>query len=493
MFKNPYTSESTLNTINLQSNIRMICTNSNRSAEPIFVENEHSNLNSSLLTNSKSFSTLKELEIINQVKKWNIKFNETQDAIDFLESIEELAAMDNISLNDLIHVMHELLDDKSLKCLKSANNPCKEWNDFKNGFLNIFLTPSYFEKLEEDIRKFTQRPKEPFRNYALSLKNLMRQTKLNEVQKLERIFRNAQPEYQSYIINKDFTSFDELLTFTDNIESKQNVSMKRFIQSDAGAANSFQSNSFGKRIHELSMDFNNEEPSNKRISLNNTSLLYEESQIMATIMLENKLIKSPIDTSTQRNFVGSKFLKQLICKPTYVKDNFEVNSADGSMKRITMGVQLHVIFGNSSKKCTFFIMPGFKEDLKLGLEFLFTFNATISCAGLLLNCSLKNITQEPCKDNEKSEVKTLPQSDEFPLNQSIIEQNVPSNLPTGLYETDIPECLHDIISTALQRRIPGKKIKFLKHVNNILFSIIITRSGKPKFKIINKKQEEISE
>lgn len=480
MFKNPYTSQSAIN--NLQTNLSMSHTNNNiLETDPIFVKNDTNNTN----------CTLKNLEIIKIIKTWNFKYNGTDDAFEFIESIEELSDVNKIPLNDLTQVMAELLSDKAQNWWKNSQKSWKDWNDFKTDFLNYFLTPLYFEKLEEDIRKYTQRPKEPFRSYALSLKNLMRHTKLNEVEKLERIFRNAQPDYQTYIINKDFSSFDELLSFTDDIESKRNLSKKLYTQ--ANTSNSFQTNCNGKRIHELSVDINNEEPPNKKISLNKTTLIYDKSQIMATILLEYKLVTSPIDTSSQRNFIGTQFLNQLFCKPTYVKEN---GSADGSTKSNTTGVQLNVTFGKTTNKCTFYLMPDFKENIKLGLEFLLTFNATISCAGL--HCSLKNTSQELCKDidvNTRSQIKAPLKLDEFPPKQGITEHNVSSDLSNEYSETDIPDCLQDIISEAMQRRTPSKRMKFLRTVNDISYRIIIAKSGIVKVKKLgysnSQKQEEV--
>lgn len=134
---------------------------------------------------------------------------------------------------------------------------------------------------------------------------------------------------------------------------------------------------------------------NSQSSANKTSLKCEETRITATIIIEKKLITSTVDTGASRNFIKQSFLNQFKGATKRVQENLEVILADGSRKRITDGVQLNITFGNKTKTCTFFIMPNFFEEILLGLDFLRTFDTTITCAGLSLNFEFNNAAEVP--------------------------------------------------------------------------------------------------
>lgn len=116
--------------------------------------------------------------------------------------------------------MPEFLTERALIWLRNNNGHWLQWKAFKKDFLSFFLPPRYFEKLlEDEIRNKSQKPKETFKNYVLSIQNLMRHASLSEEQKLRRIFQNALPDYQWYIRRKDFSTLAELISIAEDLES----------------------------------------------------------------------------------------------------------------------------------------------------------------------------------------------------------------------------------------------------------------------------------
>lgn len=84
--------------------------------------------------------------------------------------------------------------------------------------MRVFLPP-HPTRLEHDIRRRTQRPRETFQDYVLALQDLMRHITMTEEQKLERIYMNAQSEYLWYIRRRDFTRLAELMELASDLEA----------------------------------------------------------------------------------------------------------------------------------------------------------------------------------------------------------------------------------------------------------------------------------
>lgn len=157
--------------------------------------------------------------IADQIRKWGIGFDGEREPLEFVERLEELAYMYQIPTDRMPPLMPEVLSGKALVWYRNNNQHWGAWSDFRRDFLKFFLPLRYFEQLEDEIRKRRQKPRETFKNYTLSMQNLMRHSGYNEVQKLERIFRNASPEYQWYIRRRDFLTLGELLEMAEDMES----------------------------------------------------------------------------------------------------------------------------------------------------------------------------------------------------------------------------------------------------------------------------------
>ena len=127
--------------------------------------------------------------------------------------------MYEVDLEYLPRMMPEVLKENALVWYRNNNQQWTTWRQLREDFLRFFLPSRYFEQLEDEIRKRKQRPREPFKSYTLSMQNLMRHSAYTEGQKLERIFRNALPEYVWYIRRRDFHTLSDLLEMADDLES----------------------------------------------------------------------------------------------------------------------------------------------------------------------------------------------------------------------------------------------------------------------------------
>uniref|UniRef100_A0A1A9ZP27 Retrotrans_gag domain-containing protein n=1 Tax=Glossina pallidipes TaxID=7398 RepID=A0A1A9ZP27_GLOPL len=101
--------------------------------------------------------------------------------------------------------MMVMLRDRALTWYRNNNQRWTVWEKFKTDFLRFCLSSRHFTRLEDDIRRRTQRAKEKLQDYAQAVQALMRHTAMTEEQKLERIYTNAQPDYLWYIRRRDFT------------------------------------------------------------------------------------------------------------------------------------------------------------------------------------------------------------------------------------------------------------------------------------------------
>ncbi|KAL7726132.1 hypothetical protein ACLKA6_002602 [Drosophila palustris] len=84
------------------------------------------------------------------------------------------------------------------------------WEEFKREFLDFFLPPRYFQRLEDEIRARTQRVGEPFTTYLLSLRVMMRRAAYSMEQELDRLYDNLLPEYQLFTRRHEFTTLAQL-------------------------------------------------------------------------------------------------------------------------------------------------------------------------------------------------------------------------------------------------------------------------------------------
>uniref|UniRef100_A0A1Y1KP35 CCHC-type domain-containing protein n=1 Tax=Photinus pyralis TaxID=7054 RepID=A0A1Y1KP35_PHOPY len=159
-------------------------------------------------------------ELCDKVRKWGVKFDGRTDPLSFLERLEELQACYQLSDNDLLSALPELLKDKALLWYRNNKILWIEWNDFIQSFKLQFLPPRYQYKLEEEIRNRLQHNNENASDYATALLTLMRRHgKMQATDQLERIYENLRVEYKYYVRRQDFKTLTELLQLTGEFEA----------------------------------------------------------------------------------------------------------------------------------------------------------------------------------------------------------------------------------------------------------------------------------
>lgn len=134
----------------------------------------------------------------------------------------------------------------------------------------------------------------------------------------------------------------------------------------------------------------------KKSNQNITSLQCEEYRLTATVLIEGKAIKATVDTGATSCFIKREFAEKIKKRFTYSRHEANVILADGTTVNITRSTVLPVTFGNQSSDVTFLIMPQFKENIILGLEFLKQFHTTIHCAGISVKLSKPTTSTEHC-------------------------------------------------------------------------------------------------
>nr|XP_041633078.1 uncharacterized protein LOC121502930 [Drosophila kikkawai] len=92
------------------------------------------------------------------------------------------------------------------------------WIEVRREFLDFFLPPRYYQRLEDDIRMHFQKPNEPFKEYLIDIRLQMRRAGFSSDRELERIYENMLPEYQLYTRRQDFRTLSELTHLVTNYE-----------------------------------------------------------------------------------------------------------------------------------------------------------------------------------------------------------------------------------------------------------------------------------
>ncbi|XP_033251874.1 uncharacterized protein LOC117191004 [Drosophila miranda] len=135
--------------------------------------------------------------LADKLRKWGFTFDGHADPLAFIERLEERVESYGGSPEQLPRAISGLLTE----------------------FLEFFLPPRYFQRLEDTIRSREQKPKESFRDYLIELRLMMQRAQYTREQELERIYENLRPEYQMYTRRQDFRSLTELTQLVSAYET----------------------------------------------------------------------------------------------------------------------------------------------------------------------------------------------------------------------------------------------------------------------------------
>lgn len=183
------------------------------------------------------------IDLLNQIRKWNISFDGKSDAVAFLERIEELSEEYGISRRQLMRALPELLKGQAILWYRNRKHAMSTWNEFLEEFQTFFFPLEYKEDLEEEISRRSQRPQESGRDFIIHLQTLIRRhggwTPRRE---LRCIYKRLLPEYRQHIRWTDVTSVIDLMSQVQEYEklrqevktNASNVTDKNARSSQAG-------------------------------------------------------------------------------------------------------------------------------------------------------------------------------------------------------------------------------------------------------------------
>lgn len=128
------------------------------------------------------------------ISKWNLKFNNDNvlTADEFLIGLEERRLTYQISQEDILRCMPQLLEGRPLGWFRLNRIKFSNWATFEATFRSMFLPLDYLEQIEEAIRSRTQGEKETITDFVIVLCTLMSRLSPppSKEQQLSRIFRN---------------------------------------------------------------------------------------------------------------------------------------------------------------------------------------------------------------------------------------------------------------------------------------------------------------
>ncbi|XP_044594034.1 trichohyalin-like [Cotesia glomerata] len=169
--------------------------------------------------NSTTVRTSQEVNIKDQVRKWNVQFDGEKDLLTFLERVEELSDSYQVTKDQLLECIPVLLKDNALLWYRNNKANWRTWNEFADQLKKFYLPTDIHTRWEEEIKHRTQGEKESARDYITVLQTMMRRYgKMSEYNQIDRLYFNLRPEYQRYIRRSEIHSVANLLSLASDYE-----------------------------------------------------------------------------------------------------------------------------------------------------------------------------------------------------------------------------------------------------------------------------------
>ncbi|XP_043064323.1 uncharacterized protein LOC122320261 [Drosophila ficusphila] len=156
--------------------------------------------------------------VVDKATKWGLSFDGTSDPLSFVEHIEERADTYRIDRKYLSHAITVLLTGRAESWFRTSDLQGRTWTEVRREFLEFFLPPRYYQRLDDEIRTHFQKVNEPFKEYLVDLRLQMRRAGFSPEQELERVYENMLPEYQLFTRRQDFKTLTELTHLVVNYE-----------------------------------------------------------------------------------------------------------------------------------------------------------------------------------------------------------------------------------------------------------------------------------
>lgn len=112
-----------------------------------------------------------------------------------------------------------------------------------------------------------------------------------------------------------------------------------------------------------------------------TDLEFEETRLIARVIVEGHPIKATVDTGASVSFLAERFADTLQTRCPILPHTTDVMLADGSKHRATKAMKCTIRFGYKTRRLMCVVMPGATENIIFGYNFLKEFGALLHCAG----------------------------------------------------------------------------------------------------------------
>ncbi|RZB66659.1 hypothetical protein BDFB_013526, partial [Asbolus verrucosus] len=148
-----------------------------------------------------------DLNVLNQVRKWNVTFDRKADVVIFIEWVEELGDSYQIPNGQLLRALYEMLRKQPF-CGSEITNNSGTLADFKS----YYFPTEFRDDLEDEISKRMQHENESGKDFLVHMQTLLqRHGGYSKERELKVIYRHLRPEYRQYIHSQDATSILKLL------------------------------------------------------------------------------------------------------------------------------------------------------------------------------------------------------------------------------------------------------------------------------------------
>ncbi|KAL9875278.1 uncharacterized protein ACN427_013472 [Glossina fuscipes fuscipes] len=163
---------------------------------------------------------------MDRICKWSVRYDGESCALEFIARVEELCEVYDLPIDIMPRIIMELLNGKAAIWYRNNRRAWAGWQEFRQEFLKFFLPTRYLERLDDQVRQTFQLAGEKFRDYALRLQDLMRHLDYTTQQKLDRIARNSQREYQLFFGDTSSKDLNELIAHGASQDSKRSITVE---------------------------------------------------------------------------------------------------------------------------------------------------------------------------------------------------------------------------------------------------------------------------
>ncbi|KAM8718236.1 hypothetical protein ACLKA7_000938 [Drosophila subpalustris] len=374
-----------------------------------------------------------QLGLADRLRKWGVFFSGgAADPLRFIEHLEDMVAVYRLDIQQqLMPAVAGLLTGPAADWFRVSGLHGATWEEFKREFLDFFLPPRYFQRLEDEIRARTQRVGEPFTTYLLSLRVMMRRAAYSMEQELDRLYDNLLPEYQLFTRRHEFTTLAQLTRlvtiYEDTKERTGSRTAAKIVQptlaglstgARAEPANrgATEGNRYPTEEAGTSVDVRracrncaqeghfSRECQNPRIlfcwdcgrrgtrtldccrarpAIHDPPVMaplrYKEGRIVAGIRIGDKFVEATIDTGATRSFISEAVARELSTAQNQRTILTRITLADGTQRDVTQALVVRVHLGQRGVTVAMLVLPTILDEIILGMDFLCEMQGRIEC------------------------------------------------------------------------------------------------------------------